>query len=294
MIESICGDDAVIERNIQSTGLNATDYAGKSAEESIRDFRKRVAYYESTYQTLDADSTEGRETNRSWMKIIDSKRFVVNNIRGYMPSRLIQFVSHLHMQPHVFYLTRHGQSEYNVLGKIGGDSGLSPEGDRFAQALARFCETEICVDHAGLYGPKGLVVPARLWTSTLRRTRDTAKYISHPKIEIAYQGDDIDGRRQEWIQMRPRAWSNLDEIFAGACDGFTYDEIKEHFPEEFARRQRNKLAYRYPRGESYLDLIHRLDPMGAWALEFICHSFFLTLCCAQSLKWSDIESRCLS
>jgi len=29
----------------------------------------------------------------------------------------------------------------------------------------------------------------------------------------------------------------------------------------FARRQKNKLAYRYPRGESYLDLIHRLDPI---------------------------------
>lgn len=32
-------------------------------------------------------------------------------------------------------------------------------------------------------------------------------------------------------------------------------------PEEWNRRQQDKLAYRYPRGESYLDVIHRLDPI---------------------------------
>jgi hypothetical protein len=31
----------------------------------------------------------------------------------------------LHTLSRTFYLTRHGQSEYNLLGKIGGDSGLT-------------------------------------------------------------------------------------------------------------------------------------------------------------------------
>jgi broad specificity phosphatase PhoE len=38
----------------------------------------------------------------------------------------------------------------------------------------------------------------------------------------------------------------------------TYEEIAETYPEEFERRKSDKLAYRYPRGESYLDVIHRL------------------------------------
>lgn len=46
---------------------------------------------------------------------------------------------------------------------------------------------------------------------------------------------------------------NLDEIYAGVCDGMTYAEIEATFPEEFARRREDKLGYRYPRGESYLD-----------------------------------------
>ena len=29
----------------------------------------------------------------------------------------------------------------------------------------------------------------------------------------------------------------------------TYEEIEEQFPEEFVRREKDKLAYRYPRGK---------------------------------------------
>lgn len=54
----------------------------------------------------------------------------------------------------------------------------------------------------------------------------------------------------KWIQFKGRARRNLDELYAGVCDGLTYQEIKEKFPEEFSRRQENKLTYRYPRGEN--------------------------------------------
>ena len=33
----------------------------------------------------------------------------------------------------------------------------------------------------------------------------------------------------------------------GACDGMTYEEISQTYPEEFVRRETDKLAYRYPR-----------------------------------------------
>ena len=41
----------------------------------------------------------------------------------------------------------------------------------------------------------------------------------------------------------------------------TYEEIEEQYPEEFQLRENDKLAYRYPRGESYLDVIARLEPI---------------------------------
>jgi broad specificity phosphatase PhoE len=44
-------------------------------------------------------------------------------------------------------------------------------------------------------------------------------------------------------------------------DGLSYSEIAERAPEEYAARSRNKFTYRYPRGESYQDIVHRLEPV---------------------------------
>lgn len=41
----------------------------------------------------------------------------------------------------------------------------------------------------------------------------------------------------------------------------TYDEIAEKMPEEWMQRAADKLRYRYPRGESYVDIIERLEPI---------------------------------
>jgi len=41
----------------------------------------------------------------------------------------------------------------------------------------------------------------------------------------------------------------------------TYEEIAEKFPQEFQSRDRSKFSYRYPRGESYEDLVARLEPV---------------------------------
>eukprot|EP00091_Calanus_sinicus_P001983 TRINITY_DN12001_c0_g1_i1.p1 TRINITY_DN12001_c0_g1~~TRINITY_DN12001_c0_g1_i1.p1 ORF type:complete len:113 (-),score=26.07 TRINITY_DN12001_c0_g1_i1:162-500(-) len=41
----------------------------------------------------------------------------------------------------------------------------------------------------------------------------------------------------------------------------TYEEIAEKFPVEFALRDADKLSYRYPHGESYLDVVQRIQPI---------------------------------
>ena len=78
-----------------------------------------------------------------------------------------------------------------------------------------------------------------VWTSTLRRTTETADRLLLPT----------------------RPWRALDEIDSGICDGMTYSEIAEAMPGEFAGRVANKFRYRYPRGESYQDVIQRLEPV---------------------------------
>ena len=56
-------------------------------------------------------------------------------------------------------------------------------------------------------------------------------------------------------------WKALNEIDGGVCEGLTYEEIKEQYPEEYQRRKDSKYSYRYPMGESYYDLVIRLEPV---------------------------------
>ena len=91
--------------------------------------------------------------------------------------------------------------------------------------------------------------------------------------------------------MSPRVYRNLDEIFAGEYEGMRcaagrvsdvgrltcthrataltsrhslhcrYADIKHQHKDEAELRAMDKIGYRYPRGESYYDIIARLDPV---------------------------------
>ena len=129
------------------------------------------------------------------------------------------------MDHRTFFLSRHGQSEYNLLGKIGGDSGLTPAGVEYARRLAMFAK-EYVAQNTTTDQNTGEEVktpqPARLWTSTLRRTKETAQFIEHDTIHHTYDNGDVIA----WLQFRPMARRNLDELYAGTCDGMTYKEIE--------------------------------------------------------------------
>lgn len=56
-------------------------------------------------------------------------------------------------------------------------------------------------------------------------------------------------------------WKALDELDSGVCDSLTYQEIKDRYPEDFAARDEDKYNYRYRGGESYRDVVIRLEPI---------------------------------
>jgi broad specificity phosphatase PhoE len=221
-IESICDDPALIDANVRETKLSMPDYAGMDPEAAVHDFRARIAHYERIYETLD-------DRDGSYIKIIDvGAKVVLNRVGGYLPGRLVPLIINLHITPRPIWLTRHGESAFNVLGIIGGDADLSPRGEEYAKSLRRFVEQRIP-------DPGGVTV----WTSTLRRTVQTAQFLDANIVPF-------------------RA---LDEIDAGICDGMTYEQIHDLMPDVWAARKADKFRYRYPRGESYEDVIQRLDPL---------------------------------
>lgn len=225
-LETICNDQAIIEQNIRLKTCQSPDYANQpDLEAAMQDFKSRLSHYEKVYEPVE----EG-----SYIKMIDTVsgnggQMQINNISGYLPGRIVFFLVNTHLTPRPILLTRHGESRDNVRGRIGGDSTLSEAGEEYALKLADFVNQRLRNERT-----------ACIWTSTLQRTILTAQHISEfPKIQ----------------------WRALDEINAGVCDGMTYEEIKKNTPEEYDARKADKLRYRYPRGESYLDVIQRLEPV---------------------------------
>lgn len=221
-IEIFCDDPELIETNIRATKLSSPDYHDSDPEEAVRDFRARIAHYEHAYQALS-------EEEGGYLRMIDAGRKVeINRLEGYLASRLVFFITNLHITPRPIYLTRHGESQYNRGGLIGGDSDLSPAGQHYAHSLADFLDAHVSE-------PSSLAI----YTSSLRRTSQTANPLGRPSV----------------------AWRALDEIDAGVCDGMSYEQIRVQMPDEYEARKQDKFRYRYPRGESYQDVIQRLQPV---------------------------------
>lgn len=223
-VESVCEDPSVVETNIMEVKVSCPDYKDCNRTDAMDDFLKRIECYRASYQPLEPDHYD---KDLSFIKVIDvGRRFLVNRIQDYIQSKIVYYLMNMHVQPRTIYLCRHGESEHNLRGQLGGDSGLSPRGKKFARALSGYLKEQ---------NQNNL----KVWTSQLKRTIQTA----------------------EALDMPYEQWKALNEIDAGVCEDMNYEEVKERYPEEFALRDQDKYYYRYPTGESYQDLVQRLEPV---------------------------------
>ncbi|XP_058678441.1 6-phosphofructo-2-kinase/fructose-2,6-bisphosphatase 1 isoform X1 [Ammospiza caudacuta] len=246
-VESICDDPTIIEENIKQVKLSSPDYRGRGQDEAVADFLQRIECYKATYEPLDDEL----DSALSYIKIFDvGLRYLANRVQGHVQSRTVYYLMNIHVTPRTIYLSRHGESQLNLRGRIGGDSALSPRGEQYAQALSRFIRSQE-------------IPELKVWTSHMRRTIQTAEALGVPYEQ----------------------WKALNEIDAGVCEEMTYEEIQERYPKELALRDQDKYRYRYPRGEvtpqknpkkppkkgfgsppepppqSYEDLVQRLEPV---------------------------------
>jgi broad specificity phosphatase PhoE len=225
--------DIIISRN------SASIHASPDFNDD-EDFIRRMDHYRKGYETL-------QETEGSYIKRYDSgDRIHLHGIHGFIRTKISSFVMNIHTAPRTIYLVRSGETEFIRKGMIGGgmpprlspfltmrsDSPLTDEGVEFSNALSHFFET----DETGFsVSPDKLVV----WSSPQLASLTAKKIKSSRYVE----------------------WRALRNIESGVCDGLTYDQIRTKYPREYKARQSDKLRYRYPQGESYVDLITRLEPV---------------------------------
>nr|CAD7435129.1 unnamed protein product [Timema monikensis] len=88
-----------------------------------------------------------------------------HKVRGHLETKVQTFLTNFSPTPKTLYFSRHGESENNVLGKIGGDADLSPRGQQYGLSLARHMNAQN-------------IPNLHVWTSELRRTKQTAEGIN--------------------------------------------------------------------------------------------------------------------
>ncbi|CAD2222093.1 6-phosphofructo-2-kinase/Histidine phosphatase superfamily (branch 1), putative [Angomonas deanei] len=82
-----------------------------------------------------------------------------------------------------------------------------------------------------------------IWTSQLRRAIQTAEL------------------SERLLHIKTLRWSSLNEIHGGICEDMTYEDVKHTYPLIYQFRKLSKYTFRYPEGESYQDIVSRLEPV---------------------------------
>ncbi|KAI0378254.1 bifunctional 6-phosphofructo-2-kinase/fructose-2,6-bisphosphate 2-phosphatase [Hypomontagnella monticulosa] len=263
-IESVCKNPVLLEANMRLK-LSGPDYKDKDPIKSLADFKERVKAYESAYVPL-GDYEEDHDMQ--YIKMIDvGKKLTHFGLGGFLSSGIAHYLSSFNLSPRQIWITRHGQSMDNQLGKIGGNSELTDRGHFYSLSLYKFItkkRQEWLVEQKDkiaqssfppLPGDQSPPYPDLnreldeknfcVWTSMLMRSIQTAQHFE--------ADEDYDVKN----------WEMLNELNAGKFEGLTYEEIARDHTDEYTKRQMNKLHYVYPGvgGEGYLQVISRLRDM---------------------------------
>lgn len=147
----------------------------------------------------------------------------------------------------IFFM-RHGQSEYNLEDRLGGNPDLTDAGREDARVMGAFFEREV-VSNQQLFAHRNAEWERNcgfeVWCSQLCRTQSTAEPTAHVLTNGCL-----------------RTFKSLNEIHAGICEDMTNEDIKAIYPHIQHFRHTDKVGYRYPNGESYRDLVRRLTPLA--------------------------------
>ena len=143
-------------------------------------------------------------------------------------------------RPTLYYI-RHGQTDWNVAGRLQGrnDQPLNASG----RAEAKICG-EILRDLLARDGIK----PADLAyiSSPLIRARETMELV-RPVLGLPADGYEVE--------------EQLTEIAFGEWEGFTIAQLHERDPARIAQREHDKWSFVAPGGESYK---HVSERVGRW------------------------------
>lgn len=225
-IESSCDDKRIIEENVRSVKISSPDYVGWSEDEAVQHYLARIKAKIPHFETME-------ETDLDWIKMINAgERLIVNNQSfSYLSHRIVFYLLNLHIKARHTYFARAGTTLEEESFKA--DASLSHQGHEYAKkmtdTLVKHREEER-EDTIAKGGPATPLKPLIVWTSTRRRTVETATYFAAKGYKVR--------QRSQMSQLNP-----------GVCEKKSERRIREEFPEEVEKHDLDPYHHRYPRAE---------------------------------------------
>ncbi|KAF9206355.1 hypothetical protein BGZ49_002600 [Haplosporangium sp. Z 27] len=234
-IETICENPDIVDANIRSVKVSSPDYVGWDRADAVEDFKRRIENHVPFYTTIN-------DLSLSFVKVINAgERIIVNNAQGFLQSKIVYFLTNLHISRRTIYFARNGVSLNEM--SYRADAPLAPAGHRYAENLKNFLLQlrENAVSSPSITTPQETPRQLTVWTSARKRSFQTAAhFLDHEEIIV-------------------RQRSVLAERNPGVCDQMTAQEIQEKYPDECLRATKDPYRHRFPRSESYYDLANRLE-----------------------------------
>jgi len=225
-IESHCTDERIIEENVRSVKISSPDYQGWDDKDAVKDYLARINARIPHFETME-------ESDLHYVKMINAgQRVVVNNCSfGYLSQRIVFYLLNLHIKTRRTYFARAGTTREDESFKA--DAHLSEEGEDYARKMGdtlmqhREEELKRLLERGG---PDNALKPLTIWTSTRKRTVETAHYLASKGFKVR--------QRSQASQLNP-----------GVCEKLSEKKIRDMYPEEVAKHQADPYHHRYPRAE---------------------------------------------
>ncbi|KAL2262823.1 hypothetical protein VTK26DRAFT_9344 [Humicola hyalothermophila] len=237
-IESYVDDQEILQENARNVKISSPDFHGMDPDEAAKLYLKRIETKIPVFETMQEDEL-------NYVKMINAgQAFYYNNVSfNYLSHRIIFYLTNLHIKSRSTFFARAGPATEEDSYKA--DAPLSAEGQDYARRM-----TETLLRHREHErqknikqgGPDLPLRPLVVWTSTRRRTIETAE----PLRKMGYT-------------VRQR--SQMSQINPGVCEKLSERAIRALYPEEVEKHERDPYHHRYPRAESYHDLAVRLEPI---------------------------------
>ncbi len=218
-IECVNNDEEILDTSIRHK-IRLPEFKGLTPDLAMESFKQRISYYKSIYSPLNNEKNFVRLdslNNRILTEEIGSEVPFYDQIRDFLVSDSVKNL----------FLIRHGETFFNLENRIGGDSGLTSNGIKQAEALARYFKKKN--------------IPF-IFTSKKKRTIQTAEPIQ---------------RLQASCTIVPL--EEFNEIDSGVCECMSYEEIRRQMPQVYYARKEDKYNYVYPGGEGYVSMKERVD-----------------------------------